>query len=105
MVFVLGPLSLVLARILLREFNENSRNLIKFLMPYLITNHPALPSTIAQSVNHLPAMQETQVRFLGWEDPLKKEIATHSSIFAWETLWTEKPGWLESIGSQELDTT
>ena len=80
MVFVLGPLSLVLARILLREFNENSRNLIKFLMPYLITNHPALPSTIAQSVNHLPAMQETQVRFLGWEDPLEKGMATHSSI-------------------------
>ena len=41
-------------------------------------------------------MQETQVRSLGWEDPLKKEMATHSSILAWETLWTEDPGGLQS---------
>ena len=43
-------------------------------------------------------MQETQVRFLGWEDPLEKEMATHSSIFALETPWTEEPGMLQSMG-------
>ena len=63
-------------------------------------------SLIAQSVKNLPAMQETQVRFLGWEDPQEKEMATHSSILAWEIPWTEKPGELQSMGSQkELDTT
>ena len=44
------------------------------------------------AVKNLPAMQETQVRFLDWEDPLKKEMATHSSILAWEIPWTEEPG-------------
>ena len=43
-------------------------------------------------VKNLPAMQETQVQFLGWEDPLEEEIATHSSILAWRILWAEKPG-------------
>ena len=49
--------------------------------------------------------QETQVRSLGQEDRLEKEIATHSGIFAWEILWTEEPEGLLSMGSQELDTT
>ena len=53
-----------------------------------------------QIVNNLPAMQETQVQFLGWEDPLVKEMETHSSILAWQILWTEEPGRLQSIGSQ-----
>ena len=44
---------------------------------------------------------EFKVLFLGWDDPLEKEIATHSSILAWEILWTEMPGGLQSIGSQE----
>ena len=44
-------------------------------------------------------------RSLGWEDPLEKETATHSSILAWKIPWTEKPGGLQSLGSQELDTT
>ena len=43
-------------------------------------------------VKRLPAMQETRVRFLGWEDPLEKEMATHSSTLAWKTLWMEEPG-------------
>ena len=47
----------------------------------------------------LPAMQETQVQSLGWEDALKKEIATHSSILAWKIPWTEELGRLQSIGS------
>ena len=47
----------------------------------------------------LPAMQETQVPSLSWEDPLEKEITTHSSILAWEVPRTEEPGWLQSMGS------
>ena len=47
---------------------------------------------VAQTVQNLPAMQETQVRSLSWEDPLEKEIATHSSILVWRTPWTEEPG-------------
>ena len=62
-------------------------------------------SLLDQLVKNLPAMQETQVQFLGWEDPLEKEMATHSSILAWRILWTEKPGRLQSMGLQELDTT
>ena len=45
-------------------------------------------------LNSLPAMQETQVQSLGWEDPLEKEMATHSSILAWRILWTKEPGGL-----------
>ena len=60
---------------------------------------------IAQLVKNLPAMQETRVRSLGWEDPLEKEIATHSSILAWRIPRTEVPGRLQSMGSQESDTT
>ena len=60
---------------------------------------------VAQKINSLPAMQETQVQFLGWEDPQEKEMATHSSSLAWEIPWTEEPGGLQYIGSQELDTT
>ena len=62
-------------------------------------------SLIAQLVNHLPAMQETWVRFLNWEDPLEKEMVTHSSILSWRIPWTEEPSGLQSMGSQELDTT
>ena len=57
------------------------------------------------SGKNLPVMQEMQVRFLGWEDPLEKEMATHSSILAWGTPWTEEPGGLQPMESQELDTT
>ena len=55
--------------------------------------------------NSLPAMQETQVQSLSWEDPLEKGMATHSSILAWIIPWTEEPGGLQSMGSQEMDTT
>ena len=55
-------------------------------------------SLVAQSVKNLPAVQETWVQSLGWEDPLEKEMATHSSILAWEISWTEKPGGLQSMG-------
>ena len=56
----------------------------------------------AQTVKDLPAVQETQIRSLGQEDPLEKEIATHSSILAWEIPWTEKPGRVQSMGSQRV---
>ena len=62
-------------------------------------------SLIAQSVKNLPAMQETQVQFLCQEDPLEKEMAIHSSILAWKIQWTEEPGGLQSMGSQEADMT
>ena len=57
------------------------------------------------SLGSLLAMQETSIQFLGWEDPLEKEMATYSSILAWRVPWTEKPGGLHSMGSQESDTT
>ena len=60
---------------------------------------------MAQLVKNLPVMPETQVRSLGWEDPLKKGMATHSSILAWRIPRVEKPGGLQSMGSQEPDTT
>ena len=50
-------------------------------------------------------MQETQVWFLGWEDPLEKEMAIHSNILAWQIPWTEEPDGLQSMGLQESDTT
>ena len=64
-----------------------------------------LASLVAQWVKSLPKVQETWVSSLGWEDQLKKEMATHSSILAWEIPWTEKPGGLQSMGSQESDIT
>ena len=56
-------------------------------------------------VKNLPAVQETQARSLGWKDALEKEMATHSSILAWEIPRTEEPGRLQSMGSQESDMT
>ena len=55
-------------------------------------------SLVAQMVKNLPAMQETQLRSLGWEDPLEKGKATHSSILTWKIPWTEEPEGLQSMG-------
>ena len=63
------------------------------------------PGYIAQLVKNLPTMQETWVQFQGQEDPLEKEMATHSRIPAWRIPWTEESGGLQSVGSQELNTT
>ena len=61
---------------------------------------------MAQTVKNPPAMQVMQVQFLGWEDPLEKEMAPHSSILAWKIPWTEEPGGQASPrGCKELDTT
>ena len=57
---------------------------------------------MAQTVKCLPTMWETRVQSLGWEDLLEKEMATHSSILAWKIPWTEKPGRLQSMGSQRV---
>ena len=61
-----------------------------------------LTSLVAQMVKRLPTMWETQVRSLGREDPLEKEMATHSSILAWRIPWAEEPGWLLSMGLQRV---
>ena len=57
---------------------------------------------VAQMVKRLPTMWETWVRSLGWEDPLEKEMATHSSTLAWKILWMEEPGRLQSVGLQKV---
>ena len=57
---------------------------------------------MAQTINNLPAIQETQVGFLGWEDPLEEEMATHSNILAWRIPRREEPGRLQSMGLQGI---
>ena len=59
-------------------------------------------SLVAEMVKRLPAMWETRVQSLGWEDPLQKEMETHSSILAWRIPWTEDSGGLLSMGSQRV---
>ena len=69
----------------------------------MIPNIVSGASQVAQMVKNLPAMQETQVQSVGWEDPLEKGMATHSSILAWKIPWTEEPGRLQSMGHKESD--
>ena len=59
-------------------------------------------SLVVQTVKRLFTMQETRVQSLGWEDPLEKEMAIHSSTIAWKIPWTEEPGRLQSVGSQRV---
>ena len=59
-------------------------------------------SLVVQTVNRLPAAQETRVRSLGWEDPLEKEMATHSSTLAWKIPWAEEPSRLQSMELQRV---
>ena len=74
---------------------------------FFTTEPPEKPPIhlVAQSVKNLPTVQEIQVPSLSWEDPLEKEMANHSSILAWEIPWTEEPSELQSMVSQESDTT
>ena len=65
-------------------------------------NRPALISLVVQTVKNLPAMWETWVQSLGQGDPLEKGMATHSSVLVWRIPWTEKPGGLQSMGSQRV---
>ena len=69
---------------------------------FLCVPHVLWASLVAQRLKCLPGMQEAQVRSLGWEDPLEKEMATHSSIHAWKISWTEEPGGLQFMGSQRV---
>ena len=71
-----------------------------YILYYTYDLHKA--SLIAQSVKNLLIVQGTWVQSLGQEDPLEKEMATHSSILAWKIPWTEEPAWLQSIGSQRV---
>ena len=59
-------------------------------------------SLVAQTVKNLPAVQESRIRSVGWEDPLEKEMAAHSSILAWKIPWTEEPGGLQFTGLQRV---
>ena len=67
-----------------------------------VLNYYCGTSLVAQMVKRLPTVRETWVWFLGQEDPLKKEMATHSSSLAWKIPWTEEPGRLQSMGSQRV---
>ena len=71
-------------------------------MKYYIDIRRTGASLVVQMVKNLPAMQESWVRSLGWEDPLEEGMATHSSILAWRILWAEEPGGLQSMGSQRV---
>ena len=64
----------------------------------------SLASLVAQRIKRLPAMQETQVQSLGWEDPLEKEMATYPSILAWRIPWTEEPEWATVHGVAKSQT-
>ena len=79
----------------LEQFNLSKNNNSEF-------NNKGFPG--GSAVKNPPAMQEAQIRFLGWEDPLEKQMATHSSILVWEIPWTEEPGGLKSMGSQKSQT-
>ena len=72
------------------------------LLHVLWLTHLRWTSLVAQMVKHLPTVWETQVQSLRKEDPLEKEMATHSSILAWEIPWTEEPGRLQSVESQRV---
>ena len=76
-----------------------------FFFSILVKAYTCRVSLVAQLEKNLPAMKEVPLQFLGQEDPLEKEMATHSSILAWRIPWTEETGRLQSMGSQELDTT
>ena len=72
---------------------------------YLAKQSIPWDSPVAQTVKSLPVMRENPVRSLGQEDPLEKEMATHSSMLAWKIPWTEEPGRLQSMGHKESDMT
>ena len=85
----------------LDEVGQESHRVRSYLPPqYLCIQREA--SLVAQRVKCLPAMRETQVQSLGQEDPLEKEMATHSSTLAWKIPWTEEPCKLQSMGSQRV---
>ena len=74
---------------------------ILFMVSFAVQKLLSLISLVAQTVKNLPAMEETKVQSLDQEDPLEKEMATHSSILAWRTPWTEEPGRLHRVAKRE----
>ena len=78
---------------------------VLFLLSMVEINKMYGTSLIAQLVKNLPPVQETRVRSLGWENPLEKEMATHSSILAWKISWTRGPWWAAVHGVAESGTT
>ena len=72
------------------------------ILKYLWLIHSTRASLVAQLVKSLPAVQETWVRSLGWEDPLEKEMATYSRILPWKISWMEESGGMQSMGSQRV---
>ena len=83
------------------HFHSQYKKQIKKQQIFLSASNPIWTFLIPQLIKNLPAMQETWVRFLGWDDPLEKEMATHSSILAWEIPWTEEPDGLYEKGSAD----
>ena len=82
--------------------NQYSENEYTTQSNLQIQFNPYQASLVAQRVKRLPTMRETWVQSLGQEDPLEKAMATHSSTLAWKIPWTEKPGRLQSMGSQRV---
>ena len=81
---------------------EGLVGLHRIIQLQLLQHYWLVLSLVAQMVKRLSAMLETQVRSLDWEDPLEKEMATHSSTLAWKIPWTEELGRLQSMGSQRV---
>ena len=104
-IFALCFMSLDVFQCLLAHSLETNRICILQLCKNCINVNYFETSPISKLVKNLPAMQETRVQPLGWEDPLGKEMATHSSILAWKISWTLKLGGLQSMRSQVADRT
>ena len=88
--------------LLLLLVNMNLAVVTIYAQAFLLARVFMSPKLVAQMVKRLSTMWETQVQSLGREDPLEKEMATHSSIVAWKIPWTEEPGRLQSMGSQRV---
>ena len=82
------------------SFSPHNTHISKYL--YMSLYLGFWTSLVAQTVKCLPTMRKTGVQFLGWEDPLEKEMAIYSSILAWKIPWTEEPGWLRSRGGKRV---
>ena len=84
------------------QFRRGGKKINKDLY-FVISMFISGTSLVAQMVRNLPAMQETWVQSLGWEDPLERRMATPSSILTWRITWTEEPGGLQSMGLQRVE--
>ena len=85
------------SKIIIKSHDAELQSWIYYSSKYIL-----IASLVAQRLKCLPPMWETQVRSLGWEDPLEKEMAIHSGILAWRIPWMEKPSWLQSMGLQRV---